>query len=375
MKHCTALNHGLAFFQNGEIAPCCKFQQTFLPNYPKYKSKDFPVFKIEMEKIAQSMAQGEQDERCSYCWRDESMNIDSMRQMSNREWGHIDPTQANIQHIEIRLGNYCNLKCIMCWPGSSSSIQSEYLLHEQKYKDFGLTYDYFKNEKWWESEDFLNLFETVSKTSKLLHFTGGEPFLVPALPKILKKIENRDNINILFVTNMTKLRPSVLDLLVGFRSVTLMMSLEGVGPMNDYVRFPSVWSDIENNISIAQNFFEKNKTALSLRVNHTFQHTSVYSLPELWQWVEKNKFVFYMSPVAGKDFFHIDSVPEQDVKTFFNWANTTQLSNQNIKNFLETLEKTYQFNRKNHDQFRAYVKMLDGIRGTNFDKVFTPSKI
>jgi len=375
MKNCTALDHGVAVFQDGDLAPCCKFQQSYLPGYEKFTFRDYPKFRIEMQKVSDGMARGEHDHRCVECWHDEFLNLDSMREQSN-QWAHIDRNRVNEpQHFELRFGNYCNLKCIMCWPGASSSVQTEYLSNEKRYNELGIFYSSYKNDPWWDTEEFLDFFENIASTVKLLHFTGGEPFIVPALPKILSRVKNPENIAVLFVTNMTNLREKVLDLLSGFESVFITMSLEGVGSMNDYVRFPSRWSDIVANIEKAKTHFHRTKTNLRLEINHTFQHTSVYSFPALCEWAQENEFALHLSPVSGNKFLTMSSVPEPDMRKFLQWASDSHIENENIKRFLTSIPNTYEFDQDSHRRYRDYVAMLDSLRDTDFESTFNPTPI
>lgn len=383
-KYCNLLRHGISVFMHGELAPCCKFNAYV---DPKFTFRDYPVFKMEMEKMVEEMAAGTHDKRCSNCWFDESMGLASLREMSNNnQWGHLISTENfSPQHVELRLGNYCNLKCLMCWPGASSSFQTEYLENQEKFNAIGVSYPIFdSNQQWWETDEFLNFFDEILPTITLLHFTGGEPFMVPALPKILQKIPNPEKIILLFVTNMTTIKQKTLDLLSNFKMINLSMSLEGVEAMNDYVRYPSKWQEIESNIDMISNHFSKTGTKFSININHTFQHTSIYALPSLYEWAGKKRLSIFFSTVSGKSSLRVDSVPEQDIRKFSEWFQSVINSKkdkrlfcpfENRQDFIKNTLDFYRFDRNSYEEFRKYVRTLDDIRGTNYDDVFSPGKV
>jgi sulfatase maturation enzyme AslB (radical SAM superfamily) len=50
------------------------------------------------------------------------------------------------------------------------------------------------------------------------------------------------------VTNATLLKDSVYDLLSKFKQLDVMVSIEGIGGHNDYVRYGSKWEIIDANI-------------------------------------------------------------------------------------------------------------------------------
>ena len=374
-KHCNLLHHGISVFERGVLAPCCKFNVYLPEKFPTFTFRDYPTFKIEMEKIATEMAEGEHDERCVNCWFDESMGLTSLREMSNDVWRHIERNpNSDPQHIELRLGNYCNLECMMCWPGASSSFQTMYVENKEKFDRASISYPVFDNNNfWWESNEFMQFCDQILPTVKLLHFTGGEPFMVPALPKILEKVTKPEEVSVLFVTNMTMIKEKTLDILSRFKEVTLMLSLEGVGDMNGYVRYPSRWEDIVQNIETVRNRFRGASTKLSMSINHTFQHTSIYSLPDLYTWADQQEFEIFFSTVGGRDYLRVDSVPEKDMAQFQEWFKNKKNLKKDKQDFIQNTIDIYKFNPDLYRDYRKYIGVLDDIRGTNYDALFNPS--
>src|SRR5580765_3613243 len=82
------------------------------------------------------MLAGEQLKICARCYEEESHGYKSLRLIENKAWEQrcgkkaireligktvADGTlNASLQYIDLRLGNTCNMQCIMCRPRESS---------------------------------------------------------------------------------------------------------------------------------------------------------------------------------------------------------------------------------------------------------------
>ena len=83
-------------------------------------------------------------------------------------------------------------------------------------------------------------------------FQGGEPFIGRHVFEFIDRISKnlRPKIKISFVTNATVVPQNVRTILEGFKQVAI--SIEGCGKVNNYIRWPSKYEDIENNIKISK---------------------------------------------------------------------------------------------------------------------------
>jgi MoaA/NifB/PqqE/SkfB family radical SAM enzyme len=80
------------------------------------------------------MTSGIQNPSCNHCWRQEDLGLYSHRLKQNkdvvidREIKHMNADgsmSVGPKYLEIRTGNFCNLKCIMCHPANSTEIVKE----------------------------------------------------------------------------------------------------------------------------------------------------------------------------------------------------------------------------------------------------------
>ena len=188
-------------------------------------------------------------EHCAFCYSHEDKNILSARQQETVEWANrLDLTSLDdlkkISHpayYEIRPSNICNLQCRMCSPMYSHSIAREY-------KQLNLINELPDSERSnFDIVDFTNL--------RKLYIAGGEPTAMPEFYKFLDRcIENKQtNFEFLINTNATKLSNRLKQQIQQFSNLQFVVSIEGLGPLNHYIRWPSDWDTIIDNMRYLRN--------------------------------------------------------------------------------------------------------------------------
>lgn len=370
--YCAMANHGMTIKTTGQLSPCCQypFADDNLPD-PANNYRNYHAWKTtQMHELSTALEQGIQVKQCKQCWIDEELGQGSLRQFANKIYP-IQKTSSEIKHVELRLGNYCNLKCIMCSPDSSSSIETEYVQNKKLYDDRGFGWSIRPLEKYWETEEFDQLISQVFDQVVTLHFTGGEPLIVPQMPQILDRVQNKSQVSLKFVSNMTKINDRLIEKFRQFKSVEMSVSLEGVGAHNNYVRFPSQFEDIESNIDYLQTHLDH----ISFSINHVYQITSIYALPNLARWCSSKGLPLHFSPNWFRSEFSLQAAPPADLDRFKIWATQTQdLTNENRMFVLNSL-KNVKFDPELCHRFQSYTNLLDSIRGTNYDQTFQPTRI
>jgi organic radical activating enzyme len=370
-KSCVLARHGISVETNGTLRPCCQFHELPQDKHKFYTFHEYSQWRIEMDSLAADLDAGIEDPRCHQCWHDENIGYNSLRTTFNRRHGD-DRSNTNIWHAEFKLGNFCNLKCIMCSPWSSSSIQTEFMQHKKEYKSVDISWDHVDHgeHKWWDSLAFNEFYTKVLPSVTYLHFTGGEPFMVPGLADILSSVPDPTTVELLFVTNMTTINDATLLLLKKFKSVNFVISLEGIGKQNDYIRFGSDFLTIEDNLKKVKSVLNEK---LELGVNHTFQHTSIYSLPTLIDWCHDQNFNIHFSLLGGEDYMRINSVPPADMARFKDQIEQSLTVSPDVKSYVLNVIKDYQYDSELNAKFRRYTNMIDSIRGNNYNLTFDPA--
>jgi MoaA/NifB/PqqE/SkfB family radical SAM enzyme len=84
-----------------------------------------------------------------------------------------------------------------------------------------------------------------------ISFTGGEPMLMPEVGEVIDYLVDAGrapHLGVMMATNATRLDAAMLDQLQGFKALRLYVSLDGVGPVYDYIRPPARWARVEANV-------------------------------------------------------------------------------------------------------------------------------
>lgn len=374
---CTHAYHGIAVNHNGTLDPCCQYapgvdSMYTVDQYEKYVSD----VRTSMHNDYDA---GVPHHGCSKCYLEESLGLTSLRNDSNSIWPIKENTLPSIDsplfHVELRFGNLCNLKCMMCNPNASTSIQAERWQHRDKFKDLniiGITPKGKKINEWWETDEFDRFITKTLKRAKKINITGGEPFMIPKVSSMLDQLIPRQHlVSLSFNTNLTTLPEGIVDKLKQFNSLRINVSLEGAGAMNEYIRYPSVWTGIENNIKILSDAIGYRR----INVHHTLQHTSIYSLPGLADFCQASKFPITLTMVQGIPCLRLDSVPDLDKQKFLNWLDQQNFFSPVNYHFLKNAVDQSTFDVNLYKDYRRYVETLDSIRGTDHDAVFNPLSI
>lgn len=224
---------GAAVRPDGIILPCCKFDHD--KSFGNIKDQD-PRNSSQWVRLREVMLLGETIKNCNACYRDEQSGIESLRQQSLQFFKPDKTTPEALRQLEVSFNNICNLACVMCSEEFSTRWQTE----KSKYRglrSIGVAahgFDYFS----WD----------LSKVQQL-KIIGGEPLLSQdKFIELLNRLE-RKNLSVIIATNGTVLPNNDLKtLLEQCKSVSFKISLDGIGLVNDWIRWPSKFSDIEKNI-------------------------------------------------------------------------------------------------------------------------------
>ena len=258
-----------------------------------------------MKALRVKMMNGEWDFICSRCKITEMNDGHSRRLIDNKKYEHLiedviastkaDGTIHNrITSADYRLGNLCNLQCRMCNPKSTYlwiREWNEIKPPRERYSQDRI--EGFKNYDWIHSRQLITDFK--SKVNKLnhLHFAGGEPLIVPQMKRILEIcIEEGASKNIILTynTNITKIPSPVVELWKEFREVCLLVSIDAVGELNSYIRYPSKWSIIDRNMKILDEQY-KEMNVSEVLVSTTVQALNILHLDQLYKYLDQFKFI------------------------------------------------------------------------------------
>jgi Radical SAM superfamily len=251
--YCGVTFKELYINHTGKFRQCCIQEQSFSekgflnsadPNEWFAKQVDFDI-------IREDLQAGFKNPACSKCWKLEEKSQSSYRANWNRSTYYAADTTPEIEIIDLRLGNQCNLQCRICNPMWSDQLGKLY----QSAKDEGIVNSLnhsFTTVTIKPSNAFIEDligFCLRTPTLKEIKFAGGEPFVMPEVEYFLQRMiqAGKKDLTVSFLTNTTTAKESVLDTLKQFKKVIIQCSIDGIGEHIEFQRFPCKWTVIERN--------------------------------------------------------------------------------------------------------------------------------
>jgi len=306
-------NH-LSIQQNGDFRVCC---QCVYPPFARPTNKDGTIMNIKNNsiddarnsdlhnQIREQMLKGEEPVECKLCWDEESIGFKSKRLHMLQEYPIdkiIDITPLPLTYIDIRFGNLCNLKCRSCGPSDSSLWYDDHVeLSGNKEFNFysGTNYQLekinnvwtLKNDDfhWYEDENFWDMIRTVIPNVDRLYLTGGEPWVNKSQWRLLElcvSLNQAKNIILEYNSNLTKIPNNALELWSEFKKVNIGCSIDAIGDLANYVRYPSEWNEIENNIKLLGTSHIRNIVA---KFSPTVSVFNVLGVLDVADWLKSNR--------------------------------------------------------------------------------------
>jgi len=318
---CYYAMQGYSTHPHGRTRPCCFSRQDtkkFMPSvdvtqYPVYEQETYrfePVNNIndfindkEIKNIRKSLINGEKPAGCAECFKLEDQGIRSFRQTFNEiyadeidtslqhlsEDGHLDPKA--ITYLDISLGNVCNLKCRSCNPWASHRwIEEGPTVPHTDWDETAYIVGKMSSKNPWFVYAFENgFFDEVLPNVTRINFIGGEPLVVEEhyawLEHIIKQGWSK-KIELHYNTNGTTIPDRLLDIWDKFAGVVLSLSIDAIGDLAYYVRYPSKWKIVERNVAkLAE--FSKTRTGVVVHTHVTLSMLNIHDLPNILEWCKQ----------------------------------------------------------------------------------------
>lgn len=283
--------HALTLTGSGDIKPCCQLKGA-QGNMHQGDQIVSTLSGARSQQLRQEFLEGRRPEGCTSCWTREAAIGESRRTWFEKKFAKAVPKDtvytaadaASLLQVDLNLSNFCNLKCRMCGSWASHQWIEDDQALAQVSRDF-------KREG---RPERLRLFETDLqqvrdlmprlKSVRRIDFKGGEPMLAKAHPELLQLLIDNDlhkDLNLTYTSNGTVLNPRVLELLPRFREVTVIFSIEAVGPLYQYIRGGRFEiADLAKNVA---RYDELSNVTLGFNV--ATQIYNVTRLRELWEYL------------------------------------------------------------------------------------------
>ena len=346
-----------------------------------------------LKEVRKSMMNGEWHSECERCRQEEINGIRSRREYESEDWGSsfgeinlekakeyteadgtMDTSKQNIEFMDIRYGNFCNLKCRMCGPTDSHQWYDDHVklsggtgFHDVKVrvqleknkKGRWVTdhYDWFQNNnRYWDN------FEKYAVNAKKLYIVGGEPLIIPEHQESLERLVasgNAGNIQLEYNTNLTMLPDRLVYLWEQFKQIRIGVSIDGIDDVFNYQRTPGKFDAVYKHMLTLQN---NERINLKAWFAYTVTTINVFHTADFMKWkltesgLDKFNHISAPRPIITHHMCHspkhynVKVLPQylkDQVAAYYkehkDWIVTTDFSDKVKNNFVKVLDGIEKF--------------------------------
>ena len=354
---------GLMYNFDGSVKNCIR-SSTELGNIQDHAIEDILLGTNNIAKQHNILA-GNPAEGCNTCYDLEhgkqSFDIISDRIFYIREFKKtsLDTYRVDnfdLQTIDVRWTNLCNLACVYCSPRFSSRWADELDIKP-------------KQPSVQQQEQFKEYIYKHAGQLRHVYLAGGEPLLMKENLELLKQLN--PDVNLRINTNLSKVDTGVFDAVCQFKNVHWTVSVETLSKEFEYIRFGHHWSDFLENLKIIAQLDHKiSFNMLWFLLNYDTVFDCVDYLKS--QGFHNNSFV--IGALLTPDYLNIRHLPNHVLNLL-----KTKLESRIAEQPGYLLEDSYRNMRHyiqepiEKDLARSFEKLavMDQRRGVDSSKIFT----
>lgn len=242
----------------------------------------------DLTQIRYDLLNGVKSKDCNKCWKAEENAQQSRRIQQNMLADTLyDLSIQNIRIMcerdgynptiyQVGTSNLCNGACIMCSGEYSTKWQS--LNRKPNYKvidDVQIHYD----------------------TAKFVEFVGGEPLVEQHNIEILEQL-NPECVISLVTNGSVELNKKLVQILAKFKRVIVCLSIDGVGPVFEYQRWPLKWNKLLENLTKFRGL------QCDLSASYTLTNVNLPYKQETIDWFNEQQLPYIINEVKHPPYFN-----------------------------------------------------------------------
>ncbi len=307
-SYCAKLWEHQYIHMSGSIRLCCSTNDNLLDSkgnrlHINNNSLDKAWNSDQIKESRLKMMRGDPVASCVKCVEHEKRGYQSMRDsrhmQKNFAMTQEDGTVANYPtSMELHLGNVCNLKCKMCGQQYSNQIGKELLEIGESEPDFlkwviresGNVNIWTNNLKveyrWFQNNKIKNkLFNYIAKHITNIIVIGGEPTVIPEFWELFAYLDSHNKLKdmeITINTNLTNVNPKMTNWLPKLKSWIIWASVDGLGERTEYIRYPSNFNKVCENLEFYKKLLNNNNGKIVL--SPAIQLLNIDQLDDILKW-------------------------------------------------------------------------------------------
>jgi organic radical activating enzyme len=213
---------------------------------------------------------------------------------------------------------------------------------------------------WYRYTQFEENINALLPTIEEIYLTGGEPTIIKEHEFILDKViesGRAKKVKIKYNTNLTNIPNYLLEKWTHFKAIKCNVSIDAVGDLDRYIRYPSNWDKIE------ENFLRVRQLDNVVNEIHcTVQMYNITRLHELLDWAEPFGHKIYLNILNHPEELNIKVLP-QELKTQVTQTLQNYLHIDRVKGVVDYMNAEDWSNK--FSKFEYYTKQLDNSRKQN----------
>ena len=368
------------YVQENQIKLCCESEEDTQHLISKQNTISEIWNNDFYKKTRSDMIAGKLPEYCRICRLNEEAGEESKRQWDNSKaknlFNYNDTIVNSPINYDMRPSNKCNLECVMCDGLVSTAINDrvQQYIKDTNNDDFVIA----TGHNWEDNRLIIDYVKQNSNNINEMKFCGGEPFLVAEVLEMLDHlVETGDceNIDLSFITNGTVVRSKWFsEKLTRFKSVKLNISIDGVGDVGEYVRYPSKWTVVDKNIQLFKSIIKDNPQ-IKISLAPVIHLLNALHMDKVIEYAAVNDINIALSPVyqASNELYLSTELLTSDLrqiahdKMFAMIENHPDISFNLGRGFIKNLpQQQYMTDTKVIQQLNQVVKYWDSHRPIKF---------
>ncbi len=290
--------------------------------------------------------------------------------------------------LDIRFGNLCNQKCIMCGPSFSNMWYDEFFEYYNK-NSFGqgtqvisikdettgkwsqpAALQWYEDPRWWPK------FESMMPFLKHIYITGGEPMVTPAHDTMLDKLIDSGfskDIILEYDTNCSAINDKIVARWKHFKRVEIRGSMDSTGEQYETIRFPGKWEKFKSNVlKLKQYSIESNGKINLQSLSTCFQITTAHSIITTEEWCKSIGVPMHLRFLEGPPFHSVASLPDKIKLELIEYYKAYQTSSKKADMIIKYLETHMgqEYDPSVTAEFIKFMDYLDTTRGTQWKSIF-----
>ena len=262
--YCPRLDHFARLNADGTLGRCG--HMTTVKGFGSFESMSNSAWLTEKKN---QMQRNEWPDECHRCQQSEEMTGESVRTKSIERHKLFLPVKEDYLIVGGVLDNVCNSACQTCSSQLSTKIGSLEFKNYPKVDNFS---------KFWEIPQNRILEVDVN---------GGEPTASKNYKKLLTDLPPNTKI-VRMNTNCSRIIPELEDVLKKNIMVIVTISLDGIGKVHDYVRWPIKWDKFTQTVNTYKEM-QSNYKLLQLDFWTTVSCLNIKQLPDILNYAKNKK--------------------------------------------------------------------------------------